>query len=614
MRRYRCAAGANAIRRTARTRALSIARADTLISRVLTKIHAPRPATHRSQQSRVLSIGRVCCCVFTRASFARNIYLRWTILTSFSASCARRSARQQKSLSAQNVKIGTSGDSQTSELRLFKREAERLMRGFVREREAEAVRLDEQLEAQELERGALAAKLFKPAGCKYTTPVEGTSLLERIGATSAQIRCLRAEERASVSKLAAARATLCSTVCDVLGERVVPELANDIGCLSAERFQEYQRALAHADDVLARRAQRKGEVLRRLARLRSTLSVDAAERTVETSIRAERSARAERRAVAEGIASRAFAGAVARAAFQSVPILTASADSGSEASAEWTAAPPAPAAPAAAAAERDTLGEDSEGDDGLGFAAATLDRIERCCVELEEEVRVRKEKLLPVGKEIAELWALLSTAEAERVAFKSEHKGLGLVAIDACDAKLAALRAEREERIAELCAARRNAILALWDVLLVRAPSREAASEERAARCVEESRTAPSVAVLGALGALRDALQPRAQCWQTHVVPHLGRWESALADRAALQQMQSDGGATALDFRGRKKFELYEKNLRRLPRIQRALRDGVAEFEAAVRRILILILILVLVLTLILILVLLLLLVRRLHI
>ena len=93
-----------------------------------------------------------------------------------------------------------------------------------------------------------------------------------------------------------------------------------------------------------------------------------------------------------------------------------------------------------------------------------------------------------MGKEIAELWALLGTAEADRVAFKSQHKGLGLVAIEACDAMLAALRAEREERIAELCAARRDAVLAQWDALLVRLPSREAASGEPAARCVEESK------------------------------------------------------------------------------------------------------------------------------
>jgi hypothetical protein len=97
------------------------------------------------------------------------------------------------------------------------------------------------------------------------------------------------------------------------------------------------------------------------------------------------------------------------------------------------------------------------------------------------------------------------------------------------------------------------------------------------------SQSIPSVAALDALGALRDALQPRVQCWQALVAPRIARWESALDDRATLQQMQSDGGATGLDFRGRKKFEQLEKSLRRLPRIQRALEDGVLEFDAKVR-------------------------------
>ena len=44
-------------------------------------------------------------------------------------------------LSAKNAEIGTSSDTQTSELRLFKREAERVMRGFVNERAEEAARL-----------------------------------------------------------------------------------------------------------------------------------------------------------------------------------------------------------------------------------------------------------------------------------------------------------------------------------------------------------------------------------------------------------------------------------------------------------------------------------------
>jgi hypothetical protein len=265
-------------------------------------------------------------------------------------------------LSAKNAEIGTSSDTQTSELRLFKREAERVMRGFVNERAEEAARLGEQLAAQELERRALAAKLFKPAGCKYTTPVGGTSLLERIGATSAQIRSLRAEERASVSELAAARAKLCSHVCDVLEERVVPALANDIGCLSAERFQEYQRALAHADDVLERRTQRKKELLRRLDRLRSTLSIDAAERTVETRIRAERAARAERRAMAEGIASGAFARAVARVAARRVP--AAAAGVNGDAVAEWVDVPPT-ASPSASES-------DSAADDEVRFLLFTV--------------------------------------------------------------------------------------------------------------------------------------------------------------------------------------------------------------------------------------------------
>ena len=400
-------------------------------------------------------------------------------------------------LSAKNAEIGTSSDTQTSELRLFKREAERVMRGFVSERAEEAARLGEQLEAQELARRALATKLFKPAGCKYTTPVGGTSLLERIGATSAQIRSLRAEERASVSELAAARAKLCSHVCDVLEEHVVPALANDIGCLSAERFQEYQHALAHADDVLERRTQRKKELLRRLDRLRSTLSIDAAERTVEMRIRAERGARAERRAVAESIASRAFARAVAHVAAQCVSTVATGVD-GDSMLADSLDAPPPSGASDRSRSKSDALPGDlgdlgsttspCARDDGLGFASATLDRIEARCVELEEHVRTRKEKLLPVGKEIAELWALLGTPDADRVAFKSQHKGLGLVAIEACDAKLAELRAEREARIAELCAVRRDAILTQWDILLVRLPSREAAMGEPAARCVEESK------------------------------------------------------------------------------------------------------------------------------
>ena len=40
-------------------------------------------------------------------------------------------------------------------------------------------------------------------------------------------------------------------------------------------------------------------------------------------------------------------------------------------------------------------------------------------------------------------------------------------------------------------------------------------------------------------------------------------------------------GATALDFRGRKKFEQLEKMMKRIPRITRALQEGLAEFEAA---------------------------------
>ena len=119
-------------------------------------------------------------------------------------------------LTAVNRDIGTSSESQTSELRLFKREAERLMAGFVTERTAEAARLNARLAAATEERRVLAAALFKPVESKYWAEVAGTSLLERLASTGTQIWSLENERRASVAQLSAARSRLCAQV----GEQV----------------------------------------------------------------------------------------------------------------------------------------------------------------------------------------------------------------------------------------------------------------------------------------------------------------------------------------------------------------------------------------------------------
>ena len=115
-----------------------------------------------------------------------------------------------------------------------------------------------------------------------------------------------------------------------LEERVIPRLANEIGCLSAARFQEYQRALAHAADVLSQRVERKAALCTRIARLRSTLDVAPAEQTLEREIRAERCAKAQRRAAASCIVQSALAAATATAIAAAVAAVPSTATTTSE--------------------------------------------------------------------------------------------------------------------------------------------------------------------------------------------------------------------------------------------------------------------------------------------
>ena len=193
------------------------------------------------------------------------------------------------------------------------------------------------------------------------------------------------------------------------------------------------------------------------------------------------------------------------------------------------------------------------GGEEIGVTISDLSALSNRSAELQNSKAERETQITQLASEINELWEKLSVPDEERSAFFSQHHGVGLKEILACEKELERLKVVKKERLIPLVHSTRNQILVLWDELHF------CESERKAFSKMYKEDDALNETVLDEHEAYLEELEQRAEHMRP-IMKNINKREKIIGDRDDLERREETGaGADRLNSRGRDAFKRLQE-------------------------------------------------------
>ena len=219
-----------------------------------------------------------------------------------------------------------------------------------------------------------------------------------------------------------------------------------------------------------------------------------------------------------------------------------------------------------------------DGGDGIGLTIADLNALSNRSAELQQLKVERETKITELAGEINGLWEKLNVPDTERAEFFSQHHGVGLKEIAACEAELKRLKTIKMERLKPLVNEAREKIKVLWEELHFSEAQQMtfhdmAISEEK---MTEET--------LDNHEAYIENLEERAERMRP-IMKNINKREKIIADRDELEDRERRGsGADRLNSRGRDAFKRLQEEEKIRARAKKLLPKVNKELVASLKQ------------------------------
>ena len=194
-----------------------------------------------------------------------------------------------------------------------------------------------------------------------------------------------------------------------------------------------------------------------------------------------------------------------------------------------------------------------DGGQAIGLTIATLGALSNRSAELQALKTEREALITNLAAQINELWEKLDIAEEERAAFFSQHHGVGLKEISACEKELSRLTLKKKEQLVPLLRLARQKIQGLWEELHCSVSQRQAFEPISVADSDADENTLVQHEVY------LEQLKERAEQMRP-IIRSINKREKIIADRDDLELREKNGsGADRLNSRGRDAFKRLQE-------------------------------------------------------
>jgi Ase1/PRC1/MAP65 family protein len=221
-----------------------------------------------------------------------------------------------------------------------------------------------------------------------------------------------------------------------------------------------------------------------------------------------------------------------------------------------------------------------DGGDGIGLTIADLNALSNRSAELQQLKIEREAKITELAGEINGLWEKLNVPDTERAEFFSQHHGVGIKEIAACEEELERLKKIKMEQLKPLVNEAREKIKELWEELHF-SEAQQMTFQDMT--IVEEKMTEET---LDSHEAYIENLEERAEQMRP-IMKNINKREKIINDRNELEDRERRGsGAGRLNSRGRDAFKRLqeEEKIRArakklLPKVNKELAMALKQWE-----------------------------------
>ena len=219
-----------------------------------------------------------------------------------------------------------------------------------------------------------------------------------------------------------------------------------------------------------------------------------------------------------------------------------------------------------------------DGGESVGLSIADLNALSNRSAELQQLKVERESKITELAGQINCLWEKLKVPDSERAEFFSQHHGVGLKEIAACEEELKRLTKLKMERLKPLVLEAREKIKHLWGELHF---SEEQQTEFQEMTIVEENFTEET---LNKHETYIERLEEQAEQMRP-IMKNINKREKIIADRDNLEERERQGaGADRLNSRGRDTFKRLQEEEKIRARAKKLLPKINKELAAALKQ------------------------------